>query len=248
MEPTISRHGGITEASGAQLGAQSGGLTRSRITLQSDPYAHSAYAHLGECVSTAKLHVSEGWNDLLQACRGLIAFDVVLCPHNPASLVDFDPRPKMASIRLLGCASCGSCPEGPAFPDQSPEHRIPLLSPPPLHTSKVAAAQRLDNGNTPYPPFIVRCRTCLKDRWCERCNTWWCESCYTVPKKRTQMSNEKAAGIYTRTAETSLSASIRETSLTPLVDQSIKVHNGLCISKCLMDELLNGVGEGGMWG
>lgn len=32
------------------------------------------------------------------------------------------------------------------------------------------------------------------------------------------------------------------------LNEDIKVHNGLCVSKCLMDELLNGVGEGGMWG
>ena len=26
---------------------------------------------------------------------------------------------------------------------------------------------------------------------------------------------------------------------------NIQVHNGLCVSRCLMDDLLNGVGEGG---
>ena len=43
-------------------------------------------------------------------------------------------------------------------------------------------------------------------------------------------------------------ANATETSMTPLVDQSIKVYQNLCISSCLMDDLMNGVGEGGMWG
>ena len=247
-----TRCGGITRISGAQLGA---GLEdvdakaeAENTSLYDDPYLYSAYPDPGQCLSSAMNRVSESWANLLQACHDLIAFDMVLCPHDPADLIEPDPRPKMATVRLSGCGSCGSCPEGPAFPGKSPEYRLPLLSPPPLHTATVAAAQRLDNGNAPYPPFIVRCRACLKDRWCERCNIWWCESCYTVAKKRMHTSNTTPSGADPKTGATSHAVSGRETSLTPLVDQSIKVHNGLCTSKCLMDELLNGVGEGGMWG
>ena len=47
-------------------------------------------------------------------------------------------------------------------------HRLPLLVPVPLHTTSVEAAQRLDFGLAEYPPLIVRCRTCLESRWCER--------------------------------------------------------------------------------
>ena len=109
------------------------------------------------------------------------------------------------------------------------EERLPILHPPPLHTFSVKAAQRLNIGCAEYPPFVVRCKTCLASRWCERCNVWWCEQCISLQPEKSSGDQEQGM-----TKATGLG--------------NIKVHNGLCVSRCLMDDLLNGVGEGGMWG
>ncbi|KAL2049345.1 hypothetical protein ABVK25_010355 [Lepraria finkii] len=138
------------------------------------------------------------WASLLAVCEGLIAFDAVLCRQHNNVLAHpevghvstrsaetiYDARPALATISLSGCQKCGSSPEGPACPGKSPEFQLPLLAPPHIHSSSVKAAQRLGTNGLPHPQFIARCRQCLKDRWCERCNAWWCESCYTTPKRR----------------------------------------------------------------
>ena len=231
---------GITNALGAQLGSgvvSSGALHKQFVRSswhQYDPW----YSATGEVLKREGA-MDLQWATLIQACAGLIAFDVVLCRHNvlqrsdhrtdyPADMQNPPSSPRLATISLSGCRGCGSCPEGPARPGTSAENQIPLVAPPPLHTSSVRSAQRLDTRGLPQPPFIARCKNCLKDRWCERCNVWWCESCYTIPSRRTP---ESRSVIQPGTS-----------------DPSVKVHNHLCVANCLMDELLNGVGEGGMWG
>lgn len=223
---------GITASVGAQLGAGNHmgyDLHDFRKLARGDPYSHSPYGAPGTSNVLEDSLITSEWPEILEACKGLIAFDAVLCRHNQNSVPN--PKPRFATVRLLGCKSCNSCPEGPAYPEASPSDHIPILSPPPLHSSKVEVAQRIDTDGQSYPPLILRCRTCLKDRWCERCNVWWCESCYTIPKNRGHMKGDPASIVPGRAS-----------------NEDIKVHNGLCVSKCLMDELLNGVGEGGMWG
>ena len=222
---------GVTASMGAQLGAgnqMDDDLDDLRKQFGEDPYSDSPYGALGTSNALGDTRIASEWAEILEACSGLIAFDGVLCRHNRNSVPD--RRPKLATVRLTGCKSCGSSPEGPAYPGVSPTDHLPLLSPPPLHSSKVEVAQRIDTNGQAYPPLILRCRTCLKDRWCERCNVWWCESCYTIPKNR---------GPTTRILASTVSG--------PALNE-VKVHNGLCVEKCLMNELLNGVGEGGMWG
>ena len=221
---------GITASIGAQLGTSNriDHADQFRKPFGEDPYSDSPYSVLGTAEVLGAKWVASEWPELLEACRGLIAFDAVLCRHNRETFPD--PRPRVATVRLTGCKSCEGCPEGPVYPG-SPADHLPLLSPPPLHSSKVEVAQRIDTNGQPYPPLILRCRICLKDRWCERCNVWWCESCYTIPKNRGPTKGDPAS-----------------TVLGPVSKEDIKVHNGLCVSKCLMDELLNGGGEGGMWG
>ena len=224
---------GITASIGAQLGASNlvdHNRDDSLKPFEEDPYSDSSYGAPGMS-RDLDTWSNEEWPKVLEACVGVIAFDAVLCRHdksNPAI-----SRPSLATVRLSGCKSCGTCPEEPAYPGVSPPDHLPLLGPPPLHSSKVEVAQRIDTAGQPYPPLILRCRTCLKDRWCERCNAWWCESCYTVPNPKSRIPNKP-----TPTSIISYSAS----------DRDIKVLNGLCVSRCLMDELLCGAGEGGMWG
>lgn len=131
------------------------------------------------------------------------------------------PRLATIALRAEGCQRCHSAPEQPLVFGQTPAHKLPLLPPPPLFSSTVKAAQCLASGEN--STFYARCTECMKDRMCENCNAWWCEDCYTPPSKPIHGS---AAGS----------------------GRDIKVHMGLCVSKCLVEELYTGAGEGGMWG
>ncbi|KAL9133912.1 MAG: hypothetical protein Q9175_004904 [Cornicularia normoerica] len=151
---------GITASMGAQLGAgnhmdydQNG----FRKTFGEDPYSDSPYGAPGLSNVLVGTWSTPEWPEILEACTGLIAFDGVLCRHNREKLVD--SRPKFATVRLTGCKSCGTCPEGPAYPGTSPPDHLPLLSPPPLHSPKVEMAQRIVINGQSYPPLILRCRT-----------------------------------------------------------------------------------------
>ncbi|KAI9827854.1 MAG: hypothetical protein M1832_004343 [Thelocarpon impressellum] len=125
--------------------------------------------------------------DALLSCQGLLSFDAVMCrgPRHRQSLASFIQlplRPALATIALgsRGCQTCHSSPEGPAIFGSSPAHHLPLVSPPPLHSATLRAAQcppRMADGTV--PPLFVRCEDCMRDRWCELCNKWWCEDCYT---------------------------------------------------------------------
>jgi len=216
-------HEGITTSLGAQLGV--GSFTSSETPQQSDLW----YNATGKVLSHSSFNDSE-WASLIQACKGIIAFDAVLCAGE-LHRYDMGPvnlSPRIACISLGGCQQCATCPEGPSKPGGSPESALPLLFPLPLHSSSVKAARRPDTKELAHPMMIARCWACLKDRWCERCNVWWCEACYTVPPSKYPLP----------LADPPIERNI----------SSIKVHNHLCVSTCLMDELLNGVGEGGMWG
>ena len=232
FDDVTTRPESITASMGAQLGAgnhMADDLDNFRKPLVQDPYSNSPYSVPGISHDLGNPWVKSVWPIVLEACAGLIAFDAVLCRHDRDIFPDCGPH--IATVRLSGCDSCGTCPEGPAYPGISPANHLPLLSPPPLHSSKVEVAQRLDTEGQPYPPLILRCRTCLKDRWCETCNAWWCESCYVIPKKRGPTKEDSIPSLSSRASS-----------------EGIKVHNGLCVSKCLMKVLLHGIGEGGMWG
>lgn len=225
IAPQHAQQAGITNTVGAQLGA---GLE----TATSDVHYQSSVERWPSGRDSPSSSTFYEFANLVNACARVIAFDVVVCRGKTGH--EKDPRPRLASEYLGGCQSCGSCPEGPAYPGISPECYLPLVSPAPLHSSDVQDAQRFDTQGLPYPPFIARCIPCLQDRWCSRCNIWWCELCYTPPKR-----GATAVGTHPRHPPSGGALNS---------DESIKVHNGLCVSNCLMEEMLNGVGEGGMWG
>jgi hypothetical protein len=200
-----------------------------------------------------KKTLASDWAETLQACEGIIHFDAVLCRgprHDPQNFVGIDPEtidqyngyiaPSVATVALgtAGCTKCGSCPEGPAVFGQSPTHQLPLLAPPPLHASSIRAAQLPYTKDGTIPKLFVRCTECLKHRWCERCNKWWDESCYKPGNTRTELQNtEWLTQWQTLSAEGEGPAK-----------EEIKVHMGLCVETCLVGELMDGAGEGGMWG
>lgn len=128
------------------------------------------------------------WADTLATCAGIIAFDAVLCRgprHDPTQPDNYLP-PAVATVALgpSGCDTCHSSPEGPAHFGRSPGSDLPLLSPVPLHSSTVRVAQMpsfmSSPGGSVAPPLYARCLDCLRGRWCERCQKWWDESCYTA--------------------------------------------------------------------
>lgn len=150
----------------------------------------------------APWHSDDGWYDgngrviddffgdgmgqcLLHECAGIISFDAVLCRSCPGSILsgnwsERNARPQVATVSLRGCESCHLAPEGPAILGISPVDHLPLLSPLPLRSSTVRAAQMPATYGHELPPLYARCERCIKNRHCNGCNAWWCESCYTV--------------------------------------------------------------------
>ncbi|KAJ5175481.1 uncharacterized protein N7482_001358 [Penicillium canariense] len=144
-----------------------------------------------------KHSLEEGWAQTIQKCEGIIAFDAALC-HGPRHDVNLysnadeeNPAPEapllgpaIATVALgpRGCDGCHSSPEGPSIWGQSPDVQFPLLSPVPLHLSSVAAAKRPELIPGEHPVLIARCTDCLADRWCHRCNKWFCWNCLPHPR------------------------------------------------------------------
>ncbi|KAJ5532131.1 hypothetical protein N7494_008683 [Penicillium frequentans] len=140
--------------------------------------------------------LDDGWAQTLQKCEGIIAFDAVLCrgPRHDVNLYSVDEGkmapeapllgPAVATVALgpRGCDGCHSSPEGPAIWGQSPDLQFPLLNPMPLHVSSVTAAKRPEHIPGQHPCLIARCADCLTDRWCHRCNKWFCSNCLPNPQ------------------------------------------------------------------
>lgn len=144
-----------------------------------------------------KHSMEEGWAQTLKKCEGIIAFDAVLCrgPRHDVNLYssanEENPAPEapllgpaVATVALgpRGCDGCHSSPEGPAIWGQSPHVQFPLLSPLPLHESSIATAKRPELIPGQHPVLYARCADCLTDRWCHRCNKWFCSNCLPHPQ------------------------------------------------------------------
>jgi hypothetical protein len=101
---------------------------------------------------------------------------------------------------------------------------FPLLSPPPIHSSRVTVAKCPVVYPDEQPTLIVQCQECLIDRWCHRCNKWWCSACLPYPEKLRQQRNpSQTAHISEGTGESH--------------EQEPKVFEGLCIEcrSCLVE-------------
>ncbi|KAK3203045.1 hypothetical protein GRF29_112g54701 [Pseudopithomyces chartarum] len=245
---------GVMSSQGAQIGAEWNQKSSEALNAALARTSDQWYQCSGRMIPK---RVSPEWAETLKACEGIIAFDAVLCRgprHDPSrafiSTSDSEASglphpasylsPAVATVALgpHGCEECKSCPESPAVFGQSPSSQLPLLSPIPLHSSSLRAAQiphTIDGSNS--PPLFVRCENCLKGRWCERCHKWWDEDCYTVSAvaQRTELQQTE----YMENATTDGIAPSK---------QSIKVHMGLCVNSCLVGEMMAGAGSNGMWG
>ena len=247
---------GVMSSAGAQLGMQwnhkSHQTLSTSLAMDGDQWYHAS----GKMIT--KPYLPE-WASVLDLCRGIIAFDAVLCRSFRHELkpVDRSPTdselstaagtakvpehcisPSVAIFALgpTGCAQCHTSPEGPAVLGTSPVEHLPLLAPPPRHSSTVKAAQSLISSTCITPPFFARCAECLFNRRCERCNKWWCESCCN------------ASGISTYTIMQKTEILEEGVDWTDGVNENIKVHGGFCIERCLVEEEMAGAGSGGMWG
>ncbi|KAK4993618.1 hypothetical protein LTR50_000228 [Elasticomyces elasticus] len=249
---TVQASRGVMSSPGAQIGAEwNQRSTDTLSTILADPvdqwYASARKVH--------KRPLSCEWAETLQACEGIIAFDAVLCrgPRHDASTASADQylKPAIATVALGpdGCKTCGGCPETPAVFGQHSQSCFPLLSPPPLHSPSVRAAQNPIVGSANVTPrLILRCEDCLRGRWCERCNTWWCEFCYENPTSRinlrTQMQQlETMEDLRQNGWRTAAEAGPASASGLP-----VKVYMGTCVEHCLYGEMMAGAGSNGMWG
>ncbi|KAH0542846.1 hypothetical protein FGG08_002800 [Glutinoglossum americanum] len=171
------------------------------------------------------------WAETVRSCEGIISFDAVLCrgprhgfptyndTHDPSNHpTEHSLRPAIATIALgsTGCARCHSAPEIPSIYGVSPDEQFPLLAPPPLHSSRIRAAKMpsLAAYDGEMRLLIARCEDCLRNRWCELCNKWWCEDCYAIPPNGTRRETGPVASL--------------EGSLTGNANTSLKVYNGFC--------------------
>ena len=223
---------GVLSSEGAQIGTSWNGKSFHSLTNSLTRCKDRWYHPRGRLLN---LEINMEWAQTISKCEGVIAFDAVNCRgpgHSTGreyrddenSMVShYGSMPAVANIALgIGCHSCGSCTEKPPVWGKSPPHHLPLLSPPPLHSSSVREAQRpILTGGTEYPQLFARCYECLKGRWCQRCFKWWCEECYP----------DHMVG-----------------SRTDEVSSKIKVHMGLCAESCLREEMMVGAGSNGMWG
>lgn len=253
-KPPPASHRGVMSSPGAQIGAEWNQKSSEALYTALSRTEDKWYQCSGRMIAKKP---SLDWAETLSACEGIIAFDAVLCRgprHDPSKAFMSDPStpglpnpssflsPAIATVALgpRGCETCHSCPEGPAVFGHSPSSQLPLLSPIPLHSSSLRAAQmpQTTDGSSP-PRLFVRCEDCLKGRWCERCHKWWDEDCYagsTVAQRTELQQTEFIEDVQT------------DGSPRLVPKQTIKVHMGLCVDGCLVGGMMAGAGSNGMWG
>ncbi|ORY14761.1 hypothetical protein BCR34DRAFT_559816 [Clohesyomyces aquaticus] len=202
--PSRSSSKGVVSSQGAQIGAEWNQKSTDALNASLARTEDKWYQSAGRMLTKRP---SLEWAETLKACEGIISFDAVLCrgPRHDATKAFKSEGPTtgfpnptaylpptIATVALgpSGCENCHSSPEGPAVFGQSPTSEAPLLTPLPLHSSSIRAAQmpQTIDGSRP-PPLFVRCEECLKGRWCERCHKWWDEDCYagSTIAKRTEL-------------------------------------------------------------
>ncbi len=232
---------GVLSSEGAQIGAEWNRRSSTALEEQMCDGQAKWYNSMGRVM---KRPLSD-WPETILACKGLVNFDAVLCrgPKHDITKVDSHDflQPTVATIALgFGCETCGSCPEQPAKFGVTPEHTLPLLSPPPTHSSSLRAAQMPHSASQTLPPLFVRCEDCLRGRWCERCNRWWCEDCYIDPINNSHLRTELQ--------QVELRDGLQRRDGAAGAAFNVKVAMKLCVEHCLVSEMMAGAGSNGMWG
>ncbi|KAL9615802.1 MAG: hypothetical protein Q9204_008663, partial [Flavoplaca sp. TL-2023a] len=101
LDPQISQ--GVTDAMGSQLGQSRNSL----LDFRFDP----SWTNSQGVLFNNEWQDRDEWVRLIEACKGLIAFDTVICHHGPGSKLP----PGLANVVLgaNGCQKCHSAPEEP---------------------------------------------------------------------------------------------------------------------------------------
>jgi hypothetical protein len=249
---------GVLASEGAQIGSEWN--SRSTAAINASLPSDDEKRWYG-CSGRALTRTTSAWADVIHACQGIIAFDAVLCrgPRHDITLTtggDFLP-PAIAGVALgpHGCETCGTCPESPAAFGQSDGSALPLLAPPPTHSSTIRAAQRpsaiATSTSRTFPPLLIRCEDCLRNRWCERCNRWWCEPCYTEPISRTAAAPPPPAPMVPASLLSGATVQSVEWGGPPASgpavsqDAPIKVHYNFCVEHCFVGEMM--MSADGFW-
>lgn len=238
---------GVMASEGAQIGAEWNQRSSTLLTTALSSEETKWYNATGRALRKPQYE----WPDTINVCRGLIAFDAILCrgPRHDIRKVQSKDflQPAIATIALgpTGCETCGSSPELPAVFGESEESALPLIGPAPTHSSTVRAAQypHLLNLKGSVPRLYLRCEDCLRGRWCERCNRWWCEDCYEGPISRIHLRTE----LQQVEARSEIERNDWASSLNGKA-ASVKVYSKLCVEHCLVSEMMSGAGSNGMWG
>lgn len=250
---------GITRAEGATLGSApfSANFGSSR-ECDGDLW----YAPTGKILVEGHAQRSS-WEEILQFCKGIIAFDAVLCttmheeiaPYLHEASKDYLEQhkagiPPMASIALgpEGCSGCGKAPKGTPVWGESDAMEFPMLRPPPF-SGRVIDAVRPPKLRGSQRRLIASCSWCLANRHCESCHRWWCGECYDPRGRSAKLKDlEKisAAGLDYLPSRQEMGFTTGESSKRGA--SGIKVFNNLCVENCLVGEMMAGAGSGGMWG
>ncbi|KAM0276177.1 hypothetical protein ACHAQH_007029 [Verticillium albo-atrum] len=203
----------------------------------------------GKMITRAPL---EEWAATLVDCHGLIAFDGMPCngPRHlsspaygkvPASHLVTAPGSRnshaqwaLATHAVPGCASCGAAPEGVITHRDTPPSQLPLLAPPPLLSSSVKAAT-VPCSDSPASAFVARCADCLRDRYCNSCNKWWCEECYVPPTASASPAavSLAATDVVIVSPEGDAWVQQHENEQHRASHAKPKVRNGICSDPCL---------------
>ena len=223
---------GVTTTPGSQLGMLTSLLPSSSHAW----YAPGRVEYVPGIAESGELvyKPDERWGMILDQCKGTIFFDTINCQNwlpwkwdrsrgggrmkRCTSLAD-------VCLGSRACQDCNSYPQGDARYTGEPSADLPLLSPPPLHSSSIADAQRVAYGSIDTKDLILRawCDECLYGRHCSGCGAFWFGKCYPFDYED----------------EDSLRVSREHTRL--------KVYLGLCVARCLV-ETFNEAGSDGMWG
>lgn len=244
--PEASASLGVMGSQGAQIGAEWN--QRSSEVLQSR-FSDEQTKWYG-CTGRAIKKPLSDWAETLTVCKDIISFDAVLCrgPRHDITKVSSEEflQPSVATVALgpYGCEVCHSAPEIPAAFGECADSHLPLLGPVPSHSSTLRAALRpeqLEDGT--FPRLILRCEDCLRGRWCEQCNRWWCEECYPNTVSRAHTRTDVHAS---EMREELLQNGWHTVTGGPEI--STKVFSKLCVEHCLVAEMMAGAGSYGMWG
>lgn len=245
--------GGVMTSQGAQIGAQINQRSRDVLNASLQGDDDDFYGELGALFPKPPM---ADWARTIGLCRGLINFDGILCSGPRHGMMPEDSKgdlnqqpwymrpvaylpPAVAAIALRGCSSCHSAPEGILNYGAAPLQDLPLLAPPPFHSSTIKAAARSNKTTkSKKAQLLHRCKDCLRGRYCETCHKWWCEDCYELVVGNEGMKPPLAI----------ISGFPDEDQIDGPGPSNFKVYMGLCVEDCLVGEMMSGAGSNGMWG